>query len=312
MAGKNGRRGANEDKFLTPTVIGLYVLIIVVILLMVYFVYTQIVQGMEAPPERTTPPMPSVTSPMAYYTTTTTSALFSMYEPEETTSSLIVTKAQTTTPAPVTSPDPNETEIDIEEISEANNHYDENYFADDLFIGDSIMTGLSGYGYMPADQVFAKIGLNPSSALTEVVGDETLIQKVQAMQPAHVYIMLGSNGIAFLSGGDMAAYMKTLCTEIQTASPGTDICVSTIPPVTAAYEANQTDYSVTNAEINEYNALLKQMAADQGITLIDLHSRLTDADGYLADKYAEADGMHFLADAYVRMLSTFQSATEQP
>jgi lysophospholipase L1-like esterase len=311
MAGNGGKRGANEDKFLTPAVIGLYILIIGVILLMVYFVYTQIMKGMEDMPERTTPPMPTVTSPMAYYTTsaTGTSPAFSMYEPEETTSSLIVTKAQTTTPAPVTSPDPNESEIDIESISGANN-YDPKYFAGDLFIGDSIMTGLSGYGYIPAEQVFAKIGLNPSTALTESVGEYTLLQKVGAMQPIRVYIMLGSNGIAFLSASSMAEYMAQLCDEIQTASPGADICIVTIPPVTAAYEANLTEYSVSNADINEYNALLKTVASDNGYTLIDLHSRLADGDGFLSDKYAEADGMHFLGDAYAAMLSMFQSITE--
>jgi lysophospholipase L1-like esterase len=309
MAGNSGKRGGNEDKFLTPAVIGLYILIIGVILLMVYFVYTQIMKGMEDMPARTTPPMPVVTSPMAYYTTSGTSPAFSMYEPEETTSSLIVTQAQTTTPAPVTSPDPDESEIDIESISGANN-YDPKYFANDLFIGDSIMTGLSGYGYIPADQVFAKIGLNPSTVLTESVGEYTLLQKVQSMQPIRVFIMLGSNGIAYLSASSMAEYMVQLCDEIQTASPGADICIVTIPPVTAAYEANLTEYSVSNANIDEYNALLKTVASDNGCRLIDLHSRLSDDEGYLSDKYAEADGMHFLSDAYTAMLSLLQSSTE--
>ena len=78
------------------------------------------------------------------------------------------------------------------------NNYDPAFFQNDLFIGDSISTGLYLYSFLDKNNVFAEVGLNPESASKKEIDGVTCIEKAQTMNPKHIYIMLGSNGLAFL------------------------------------------------------------------------------------------------------------------
>ena len=52
-------------------------------------------------------------------------------------------------------------------------HFDLSFFADDLFIGDSIFTGFYLYpGYLEMSQVAAAVGLTPYKAYTSVLDDK--------------------------------------------------------------------------------------------------------------------------------------------
>lgn len=186
--------------------------------------------------------------------------------------------------------------------------YNRGYFDNDLFIGDSISTGLYLYSYVDKDNVFAEVGLNPESAIYHQIDGVTSVQKVSAMQPRNIYIMLGTNGLAFYEGSYMANKMVELIAELEVACPTASIYIITIPPVTAAHEA---DGNETMALVNTYNAQLKQICETGGYGCIDLCSVLQDENGYLSDKYAEADGLHFLGDAYIAMLSYIQQYTSR-
>ena len=99
----------------------------------------------------------------------------------------------------------------------APNSYDPSFFANDYFIGDSIYTGLTAYGYFPDTQVFAKIGLNPQSAGTSEIKGQTAVSKAQSLQPTRIFIMLGSNGLAYMGNEYMANSMKQLASSKRTA-----------------------------------------------------------------------------------------------
>lgn len=183
--------------------------------------------------------------------------------------------------------------------------YDPSFFANDYFIGDSIYTGLTGYGYFPDSQVFAKIGLNPQSARTAELKGMTAVSKAQDLQPARIYIMLGSNGLAYMGNANMANNMKLLVEDLKAVCPDSTVCVVSIPPVTKAHnDAGQETMDM----VNDYNSRLKTMASEAGVTYLDLCSQLLNEDGYFSKTYAEADGLHFLGAAYKRMLSFFQSS----
>ena len=228
----------------------------------------------------------------------------------------------TTTPPPVSesetvsqSSDPQPSESSTEETtteSEENpeettpapitpvNSYDRGFFDNDLFIGDSISTGLYLYGFLDKSNVFAEVGLNPESAIYHQIDGVTSVQKTSAMQPRNIYIMLGTNGLAYFDGAYMANKLVELIAELETACPTANIYVITIPPVTAAHEAEGQE---TMEMVNNYNAKLKEICSMGGYGCIDLCSLLQDVNGYLAAQYAEADGLHFLGDAYIAMLS---------
>lgn len=182
--------------------------------------------------------------------------------------------------------------------------YDRTFFSDDLFIGDSISTGLPLYDYLDPGNVFAEVGLNPESAVSHKVGDYTCVEKAAEMQPKRIYIMLGTNGLAFMGTDYMALKMTELVAELEMACPTAKICIISLPPVTKERDAQGNE---TMAKINEYNSQLESLCTQGGFTYIDICSKLTDSEGYFSSQYAEADGLHFLGSAYALLLGTIQN-----
>lgn len=212
------------------------------------------------------------------------------------------TEATTTTEAEVTE----ETTLEVIEAVESDS-YDESFFKDDLFIGDSISTGLVNYGYLKGSNVFAQIGLNPETAVSKEYDGYTSVSKAEEMKPKRIYIMLGSNGLAYMGNTYMIQQMKLLVEALREATPDSYIYVISIPPVTKAHDSEGQE---TMAMVNGYNKLLKDFADEEGVVYLDLCSQLQDSTGYFSDKYAEVDGLHFLGSAYKKMLSFIQNSIE--
>jgi lysophospholipase L1-like esterase len=177
--------------------------------------------------------------------------------------------------------------------------YDKEFFDNYLFIGDSISTGLYGYGYLSSSNVFAKIGLTPVSVRTADVNGTTVYQKMTVNNPAAVCIMLGTNGLSYLDTDDMIDSFTLFVDEIKETVPDTEIVILSIPPVTKEHEDTKPE---NNTVIKEYNAGLKQLAEDKDLTFIDVYSMLADEDGYMRADYAEKDGLHLQGAAYKRIL----------
>lgn len=215
--------------------------------------------------------------------------------PETTTTTTLIT-----TDDFVIEGDDEETTADDTIVAVEADVYDDEFFENDLFIGDSIATGLFNYGYFKSEQVFAKVGLNPESALTDSIDDETVIEKAERLKPKRIYIMLGSNGLAYMGNTYMSQQMKLLVEALQEASPDSYVYILSIPPVTKEHESEGQE---TMVMVNGYNKLLKDLADEIGVVYLDLCSELEDTTGYFSEKYAEADGMHFLGTAYKKMLS---------
>lgn len=215
--------------------------------------------------------------------------------PETTTTTTLIT-----TDDFVIEGDDEETTADDTIVAVEADVYDDEFFESDLFIGDSIATGLFNYGYFKSEQVFAKVGLNPESALTDSIDDETVIEKAERLKPKRIYIMLGSNGLAYMGNTYMSQQMKLLVEALQEASPDSYVYILSIPPVTKEHESEGQE---TMVMVNGYNKLLKDLADEIGVVYLDLCSELEDTTGYFSEKYAEADGMHFLGTAYKKMLS---------
>lgn len=233
---------------------------------------------------------------------------------EITTNPIEITTEPEETTAEETEPETEETfettdESAAEEVITAveTDAYDISFFANDLFIGDSIGTGLVNYGYFESDQAFAQIGLNPESARTKEFGGYTAVTKAAELQPKRIYIMLGTNGLAYMGNTYMTEQMKTLVEELRECCPDSYVYIISIPPVTKAHDLAGQE---TMNAVNGYNKLLKDMCDDNGIVYLDLCSQLQDSTGYFSDKYAEADGLHFLGSAYKKLLSFLQSSIE--
>lgn len=250
----------------------------------------------------TTPKEPETTSEYITVVPETTASTTTKRTAAETTVTTTATEtsADTTTAAETTT-------TGTTAPAPANDTYDRSYFANDLFIGDSIYTGLYLYDYFPNDQVFAKIGLNPQSARITRINGYSAVRRATEKKPAHIFIMLGTNGLAYMSPSFMADELELLVGELKEASPDSAVYVVSIPPVTKAHEQAGPE---TMAMVEKYNGLLKEMCDNCDATYLDLCSQLLDENGYFSSLYAEADGMHFLGAAYKRMLSYFYKETQ--
>lgn len=232
--------------------------------------------------------------PQAVITTTQITTVTSETEPPVET---------TTTPEETAAPETTEEVITAVE----SDVYEDAFFKDDLFIGDSIATGLVNYGYLTSDQVYAQIGLNPESARTKEYGGYTAVTRAKELSPKRIYIMLGSNGLAYMGNTYMAEQMKLLVDELKENCPESYIYVISIPPVTKVHDSEGQE---TMVMVNGYNRLLKDMCDENAVVYLDLCSQLQDSTGYFSDKYAEADGLHFLGTAYKKMLSFLQKSIQ--
>lgn len=188
--------------------------------------------------------------------------------------------------------------------------YDVDFFSSDLFIGDSISTGYSLYGFLDEKNVFAKVGLNPSSAATKAIatcyGEIDVSTMLTYTNPKRVYIMLGSNGIQWLSTGSMLQSTDLLVNLIKEVCPDTNIVIVGVPPVTPKYDASVPDLDIMQL-VNDYNASLSTYCQSNGLLFVDTASVLKNSEGYFESAYAESDGMHFKYSAYKVLLSKIQS-----
>lgn len=252
---------------------------------------TAIDDGTAVPADGTMPTLPPLTETTTEETTTVT-------ETETTTETTTEETTETET----------ESETEGEETTAAasmsSSEYKE-HFSNSLFIGDSITVGFSAYGYIGENNVAAKVGLNPSSALTKEIempdgSVKTVSARAAELQPKNVYIMLGSNGIQWLSNESMLGSVSELSAEIKSADPDCSVYLLSIPPVTEVYN-NENEGDIMS-RIKDYNAELKNIAAQNGCGYIDITTPLQDSSGYFAPDLAEKDGIHFKGRCYTLVL----------
>lgn len=218
------------------------------------------------------------------------------------------TKAETT--QAVTTAAPVQTTTAAATMPLAPTDYDSDFFSEDLFIGDSISTGYSLYGFLNDRNVYAKVGLNPSTVLTKnvstIFGEIGVSDMLAYTTPKRVYIMLGSNGIQWLSVGNMLQSTNTLIGIIRDTVPDAQPVIISVPPVTTGYDSTVPDVDVM-AKINEYNNSLSAYCTANKFLFVDAASILKDESGYFNLTYAESDGMHFKSSAYKTLLSKIQT-----
>ena len=188
--------------------------------------------------------------------------------------------------------------------------FDEDFFKNDLFIGDSIFTGLYLYSYIERENVAAVGGYTPYRALNSAFDEEFYIGSAadyaKERQPEHIIIMLGSNGLTPQT--DLEEYgndYRDLLTALQTYCPNSKICVVSVPPITA--NSTMASYSgINNPLIDELNKVIFALCDDLEVAYCDLNSVLKDDNGYFNEDYVYDDGMHFVGKTYPVLLSRVQ------
>lgn len=178
------------------------------------------------------------------------------------------------------------------------------YFQRCVFVGDSITVGLSDYQLVPMKNVIAEVGMNIEKINTETMqtayGETTVLDALIQAEPENIYIMLGSNGIAWLSLEEMIGEYSEFTDGIKTNLPDSNIYILSIPPVTEGRE--EAEDPILNTNIDEYNSMLLDLANKNGYYYVDINSELKGEDGKFPEEYAADDGMHFNKTTYDLML----------
>lgn len=189
------------------------------------------------------------------------------------------------------------------------------FFKDDLFIGDSIFTGLYGFSYLERRNVAASVGYTAYGAQVNPFDKDfypgSAVEYAKNMQPKHIVIMLGTNGLSPQTDmDDFENGFRGLINSLKRDCSSAKICVISVPPITA--DSSGAAYSgITNAIIDNANSVIKKLCGDLGVMYYDLNSVLKDSSGYFNAQYAEVDGMHFLSSTYPVLLSGVQKLLEQ-
>lgn len=187
--------------------------------------------------------------------------------------------------------------------------YSRQNFENDLFIGDSITTGLYLYNKLDMKNVAAGVGYTPYKAYTEAIDladgtAATALEYAEKLQPKRIFIMLGSNGL--VSAAAMEDSYRTLINKLSASCPDSMLYCISVSPVTTDSSLAASG-GITNDMVTEFNSFIKSVCVEQGIPYIDFNSQITDANGYFLHDYAEADGLHFKGITYDLMLAYIEN-----
>lgn len=292
------KRKKNANKFgIAPSVIFINLTIVLAVCILCFLTYN-VING-DSDTSSAEPPFTAVTSATETTAADETSSVASdAPAPESTASSDTGESSDVSSESSDSSSENSDTEA-------PSAMYDAEFFDDALFIGDSITTGLSLYGFLDSDKVFAEQGLAPSTAINAEIDGKTIESTIAKNKPAHIFIMLGTNSVGYADSEYLVSSMKELIDSISALTTA-KIYVLSIPPVTQAAELDDDNY-LTISAIKEYNTLLSKTVKTTNATFIDFYSVLVDSNGYFNENYAEMDGIHFMGDTYKVMLSLLQS-----
>ena len=174
-----------------------------------------------------------------------------------------------------------------------------------VFIGDSITFGMASYNVVPSANVYASVSMSISKVETAKIetqyGEMTVLEALDLKQPENIYVMLGSNGAAFMSVDDMYRAFSSFMGNLADVCPDSRIYILSVPPVTAKKEVS-TETPILNSELDEFNAKLLEYANRKGLYYVDVCSALKDESGKLPEDDAENDGLHLKYSAYSRLI----------
>ncbi|WP_297713447.1 GDSL-type esterase/lipase family protein [Clostridium sp.] len=174
------------------------------------------------------------------------------------------------------------------------------YYENTIFMGDSITEALSEFGILDSYNVIANKG-------DTVIKASQNIDKLQGINPKNLVLLYGMNDvIAFDSNSSQESsnafkenYIE-LINSIKAVLPKTNIYL--ISPLPVMNNAVNTNYRLTNENLNEFRLKVAEVSTATGSTYIDLASVITEKD-YLH----EQDGIHYKYDFYTLWLDLLKN-----
>jgi lysophospholipase L1-like esterase len=197
--------------------------------------------------------------------------------------------------------------------------YPPEYFSDTVFIGDSRTVGLILYTKLRTidfSQVGLNIGLLSSKSYlryTDENGEKREVTCMEALELekgnySAIYISLGLNELGWEANSFIKTYRNVL-TEIRNITD-VPIYIQLIIPVTAEASEKST-FGITNEKAVQFNSLMRTLAEEMQVFLLDPTELFALEDGTLNPEDA-FDGVHLTTPAYKKLLAFYQSHVVDP
>ena len=165
--------------------------------------------------------------------------------------------------------------------------------AEIAFFGDSRVIGADWYSAYPDKEVI-NLGVGGdriSNLLTRMSQIKVLAEKGNLK---YCFLAIGGNDClsSKFNTDTFRSEYDTLLSELQKL--GITVYVNTIAGVTSeGTSLSGKDAKKANSKIAQGNEIIRALAADHNMTLIDMAALMNNADGRLKSEYASTDGVHF-------------------
>lgn len=158
------------------------------------------------------------------------------------------------------------------------------WFADAAFVGDSRTEALATAGLFSPRLRLTQVGLSVRTARAEegFVVDGSRLPLTQALAQSgcrKVYLMLGASEASWMSGEEFYRDYSALITDLRTCLPNVQIYLQTLIPVTIS---RATARKPDNDQIAAFSALIRRLARERQVYLVDLAPLFTQSNGALS------------------------------
>ena len=163
------------------------------------------------------------------------------------------------------------------------------FFSNTVFIGDSVTQGIDDYAMLKNAKVVAKNGQT-------LVDANKLSEKVKGMNPKKIFILLGSNDLLNnISTGQFVFYYENLIKLLISDSPNAKIYIQSILPVEEFIDKQRP--LLSNSRIDKFNKALKDMKKGSNVEFLNIASVYKNYKGSMYDGYT-SEGIHIKFDYY--------------
>lgn len=169
-------------------------------------------------------------------------------------------------------------------------------FGSSLFVGDSIIGGLTNDNLLPEANVMGGLGATVRSTLDNVA-------EIAGRKPSHVFLSMGQNDLGDPPEEAKETFIQNysqLVDRLRELLPEARVYVLSITPVDAASPVG----AFMNPQIETFNAALQKMTKEKGVDYLDLAPIFQQHD----IQYDE-DGSHFTNAFYPILLDYLKEWT---
>lgn len=222
----------------------------------------------------------------------------------------------------------NEAKADLETegvLSEFTQAEIEGFYDDSVFVGDSLMLGFRNYAMKRKDDTLlsrikflAAGSLSVHNSFWDVENKDSvhplyqgkkryIWDSISLMKGKRVFIMLGVNDINVYGLEKTRDKYEELVGKIEESNPDAEVHIMSMTYVLHGKEKG----NLENDTIREFNAMLEELAEENGWGYVALADSLADENGDLAEKFCSDGFVHQNAAAYDVWVSVLKDYAAQ-